>query len=216
MIDQESPNFPDTLKAVIRYSLSNVHTSFPAKVLKYSASDQKADVQPLIKKVYVDNRVESYPAIVNVPIIFPRTATAIISLPIKPGDLVLVLIMERSIDQWLEGSGKESEPISNRRFDLSDAVAIPGLYPFGNGSNAHPDSILIKNGSTSIKVDPDGKIEMGSSEAQLLDIIDQTLSEIKSTTITIPGGSSAGTYPIDNISAFTTIQNLLTLIRGTL
>lgn len=216
MIDQESPNFSDILNSVIRHNLSGIHTSFPAKVLSYSAPDQKANVQPLIKKVYLDKRVESYPVIVNVPVIFPRTATAIISLPIKKDDLVLIVIMERSIDQWLEKSGEESEPISNRRFDLSDAIAIPGLYPFGVNSDADPDAILIKNGLTRFKMDDNGKFEIGNDSAQLLDIIDQTLSEIKDITVTIPSGSSAGTYPIDNIAAFTTIQDLLTLIKGTL
>ncbi len=218
MIDQESPNLSDVLSSVIRYSLSSIHTAFPAKVLSYSVSDQKANVQPLIKKVYKDEKVESYPVIPSVPIMFPRTATALISLPIKKGDLVLVIIMERSIDQWLESSGEESRPTSNRRFDLSDAIAIPGLYPFGSSSDADPDAILIKNGLTTIKIDADGKLEMGSASAQLLDIIDQTLSELQALQIIIPSGSSAGTYPISptNVTNLAAIQTLLATIKGSL
>lgn len=215
MTDQEAPSLSDILNTAIRYNLSNVHTSFPGKVLEYSAGNQKANIQPLIKKVYMDKRVESYPVLTNVPVVFPRTANSIISLPIKKGDLVLVIITERSIDQWLEKTGEESEPVSNRRFDLSDAVAIPGLYPFGSSSDADADSILIKNGQTKIKMDDDGKLELGSDSAQLLDIIDQLIDAISLLTVlgALPGVPTS--VPI-NLATFTSLKATLATIKGSL
>lgn len=207
----ESPSLSNLLRTAIGFELSTIHTSIPGRVESYNSSTQKASVKPLVKKKYKDGVVESLPVIVNVPIMFPRTSNSIISLPISKGDLVLIVFMERSIDQWLSSNGSDSLPGSNRKFDMSDAVAIPGLYPFGLSSDALPNSLLVKNGNMRVEINNSDKIAIGNNQEELLDLIEQILVGIEAITIT-----HEGVHPINNIATFSLIRTALGTIKGSL
>lgn len=225
----EQLNLSEIIKAAMRHELSTVHTALPGRIESYNATLQQATIAPLINKKYRDGVEENMPVLINVPVIFPRTANSIISLPITNGDLVLVVFSERSMDTWLSSTGGEAAPLDNRFFDLSDGIAIPGLYPFGVESLADPTNILIKNtdatitlaptGETkitskdgTIKLSADNKLAMGNSSAELLDLFDQALAGIEAITVTTPDG----TFPINNIATFTSIRTLLNGIKSTL
>lgn len=135
--EQRSPSLPNIIEMAIDKKLLDVHTCIPGKVEKYDATQQKADIKPLVKApLFLDDdgdvevEVESLPVIPDVPIGWPRGGGFFMSLPIEKGDFVLLVFAERSIDNYLAGSGSEVDPVVDNRFDLSDAVAIPGFAPF--------------------------------------------------------------------------------------
>lgn len=137
MSDQEAsrtPELEELLTLAVRDFLGDVHTAMPGKVVKYDPSIQKADIKPLIKRriVHEDGSelLEELPVIPDVPVQFPRGGGFFLSFPLAIGDLVQLHFQERSIDNYLSGDGEDTDPDEFRMFDLSDAVAVPGFYPF--------------------------------------------------------------------------------------
>lgn len=106
----------------------------PAKVEEYFPDEQKVDVKPLIKRRIVgeegEELLEELPIIPDVPVRFPRNANFFMTFPLAPGDLVMLVFAERSLDNWLAGTGEDTDPDEFRMHDITDAVACPGLYPF--------------------------------------------------------------------------------------
>jgi Phage protein Gp138 N-terminal domain len=122
------------LEAILRYKQSQLWTSLPGRVEKYSASTQLADIKPLINDQLLtidgDDQVAeviSLPVIKNVPIMFPRGGPYAISFPLAVGDTVELHFSSRSLDLW-KTQGGEVNPVSTRQHDLSDATAQLGLY----------------------------------------------------------------------------------------
>ena len=136
-----------------------LHTAIPAKVSKYDSSGPSVEVQPVVKRVYYDGTELSLPVIVSVPVIFPRTNRFHLSFPIEIEDMVLLIFSERSIAEFLQ-TNKESTPQNTRKFSLTDAIAIPGLFGFKKGSKIISDKnieIIFDN----MQIVSDGKsIEM--------------------------------------------------------
>lgn len=147
----------DALSAAMERRVSEMHTAMPGKIEKYDHETQKASVQPLIKKMYLDDKTESLPMIVNVPVMFPRSADFSFTYPLNEGDLVLLIFSERSLELYLKDGG-EQEPGDRRKFDLSDAIAIPGLYPFSEASKAPNNTdVFMKYKEAEFKIKTDGK-----------------------------------------------------------
>lgn len=167
---QRTPNLYETIKAGVDAALSDVHTAIPAMVKSYDASTQLAEVEPAIKRRFVKpdgtESARDLPVIVNVPVVFPRAGDFFLSFPIAPGDFVLLVFSERSMDQWLEKGGKQ-DPIVSTTFDLSDAVAIPGVYPKTKKlAQAHAQNLVLgKDGGAQIHIKPSGQIHLGQETA---------------------------------------------------
>lgn len=116
----------------IEARLQEVNTAVPAEVLAYNLALQQVDVRPLVKRAWVDaegNEVsEALPDVYAVPVAFPRAGAAFVSLPIQKGDLVLLVVCQRSLDTW-KSLGGQQDPGDLRLHNLAGAVAIPGVYP---------------------------------------------------------------------------------------
>lgn len=209
----------ELLLQAIRSELLDVHTCLPAKIQKYDHETQKADVIPLLKKKYrFDADAVDLPIITNVPVQWPSSndGAAFIHLPLKAGDLGWVVFAERSIDTWLAGEGDSVSPEDPRHHHLSDAIFMPGGLPFKKAlSISSPNNMLLTNDNMTIEIDPSGKIKIEGAAQELLTVIDSFMTNVIGATIIIPGGSSAGTYPLDpaTVAALTIDQtNLQTLI----
>jgi hypothetical protein len=144
------PSLVELLTAAIDGRLGGVHTALPGRIESYDASTQKATVKPLIQNVELPAEgaeiVDVLPVLHDVPVIFPRTAGFFLSLAVAPGDLVLLVFLERSADLWLHSQGGDTHPVDPRRHDLSDAVALPGLFPFPRALK-HSNTSGVKLGS---------------------------------------------------------------------
>ena len=129
-----TPTLEEVLRAAVRDGLGTVHTAMPGRVESYDAATQKADVQPLVMNVVLADEggafAETLPVLTDVPVVFPRGGGFFLTLPLAPGDHVLLVFCERSIDKFTAGDGGVTDPIDARRHNLSDAVALPGFYPF--------------------------------------------------------------------------------------
>ena len=170
------------LKEAILAQLYDLHVCLPARVEKYDAEKQKADIKPLLKKRYKSEEQESeLPVITDVPVQWPSAAggSAFLHLPVAKGDLGLALFCERSLDTWLHGSGQMVGPKDPRHHDLSDAIFIPGVRPFGaplSGTSAQ--NAVLQNGQMRIELAPDGTISIQGASEEFLTIVDSLMDHL--------------------------------------
>jgi len=155
----EEISLPKLLQLAVEGKLSDVHTCVPAIVKSYDRAKQSCSVQPALRRKYTDGRVVDLPIINNVPVTFPRNGNAFLHFDLNPGDVVTLVFSERSLDIWKSKGGLVS-PNDPRKFNLSDAYAIPGGYPTISGfsPNGGSNNIEISNGANHITIEKDGKI----------------------------------------------------------
>ena len=208
----------DAVRAAVLYQLSAMHTCLPGEILSYDYTVQKASIQPLLNKVYTDGSIVTMPILNNVPVMFPRAGGASLTFPVVEGDTCLLVFTERSIDNW-KGVGGIVSPEDPRKFDLSDAIAIVGLYPFSEISPAlNNEDVLLtyKNSSITIKVTGDvvvntsGKVAIGNATTELLDVLSQTLN-LLATSISTSSGS-----PFAFASSWAALKTQIDAIKGTI
>lgn len=158
----------EAIKTVINSLVPEIHTCIPGKVSKYDHTLQKAEIKPLIKYAFEGNSYSEYPVIVNVPVMMPRSKNFYMHFPISKDDTGLLIFSESALENWLSLGGIQ-EPGDKRKFDLSDGVFIPGLYPFSNSSpSSNNEDVEIQYKNTGVRIKNNGDIEIGGSNFKKL------------------------------------------------
>jgi len=190
--------------------LTSVHTSLPGRIETYDFSKQRATVKPLIKKKFLDETVLELPILTNVPVVFPRTKQSGITFPLERGDGVLLIFSERSLERW-KASGREVEPGDPRKFDLSDGIAIPGLFSFADANLANNDTDLqIHHSGQTVTIKKNGDIDVGSSFLHKL-VNDTFMSLFNSH---VHSGVTSGAFSSGPPLPIMTTANLTTKVRA--
>ena len=219
----------DAIKAAIDYKLNNVHTALPASIISYDYTTQKASVQPLLNKSWTsgsnvnpaNNNVANelstpMPVLDNVPVIFPRGGGGGLTFPVVSGDTCLLVFIERSTDLWLTVGGQVT-PDDNRKFDLSDAVAIMGLFPFTQTSTAdnNTDMVLTYAGSLlrikangDVVIQTSNKVAIGNTTTEVLQVLSSFLGDM------ITALYGVGTLDPATTAALTILQAKIDTLRG--
>lgn len=140
-----------------REVMNGIHTACPGKIVSYDSNTGLATVQPILKFVKPDGETMDYPPIPGVPVLMPQGngQKATIAFPVKPDDGCLVIISEQSLDYWMYGQ----ETSTNLKYDLTNAVCIPGLFSPANpivSEACKKDSIVIGVNSNKVYVGADG------------------------------------------------------------
>lgn len=162
-----SPTLAETIRDAIDVRLSNIHTSIPARVESYDSTTQRANVKPVVNRTDViggEEITQEFPVLMNVPVAFPRAGGWAITMPLAPGDYVLVTFSERSLDGWRSTGAVPSDDLLARSHDLSDAVAHPiSVYPDASPiASVAPDHMVIgrEDTGTRVLIKPDGYVEV--------------------------------------------------------
>lgn len=139
--------FVQQIEDTIREATYDMHTALPGTISEFDPSTGMATVKPEGSTAMKNGKRLKYPSIVKVPVVFPQAGgqDAVIAYPVKPGDGCLVIICENDLKPWMS-HGKETE--SDMKFDLTNAVCIPGLYSEGNEAMRKAideKAIVIKN-----------------------------------------------------------------------
>ena len=124
----------DLARQIARAVTAGMHTAIPGRVLAYDRTQQRADVQPVVRfsrRNRDGERVTYLPAPVpNCPVVFPGSGSVSLTWDLASGDSCLIVFSERSIDEWLSTGEADNEPADPRRFALTDGFVIPGGRPF--------------------------------------------------------------------------------------
>ena len=181
MVDQAS--YLEKLDERIEEAIfENINTAFPAKITKVSLYEkfQAVDVKPLIQRRLNDRALETA-VISQVPVVFPSGGGGLLSFPLKEGDIVLVVVSQHGLGEFLSGTGEEVPSQTYDAFNKNDAIAFPCLFPWNNSLQPNPDDIELKwqdmsfklqqdngitlnNANSSITLEPDGRIEIVSND----------------------------------------------------
>lgn len=203
------------IREIARDMIGDLRVCLPGTIQTYDADTGLATVQPLImRKFYGADKAVLLPIIANVPIVHPRTKTAIIRMPVSPGDIVTMIFADRSIEQWVAGGGEAKDPQDTRQHHLSDAYAILGGYPKGNRwPSSFPNALEIE-------VKPGTKVAIGNGTNELIGIAHNAFVELKDvcdklsatllqmSLLTVSGvlsGGSVSGLPV-NAAAFVALQ----------
>lgn len=147
--------------------LAQVHTCVPGKVVSFDPGACQATVLPDMKIKKPNGEMLEYPQITGVPVVFPQASAqgATIAYPIKAGDGCLILFSEQALDQFLY----ERDTGTDLRFDLSNALAIVGLFAKGNSVMADACSsgaIIVDVNGTRVTV-KSGLVQIDTAEVKI-------------------------------------------------
>ncbi|TZE83531.1 Gp138 family membrane-puncturing spike protein [Calorimonas adulescens] len=149
--------FTEQIGRTIEEFLSGVHTAMPGEIKSFDSATCTAVVLPKGQFRSPDGRVFNYPVISGVPVVLIQGGgqDATIAFPIKEGDGCLLIICEQALDYWRYGGETQAE----LRHDLTNAVAIPGLFAKPNAAVKEAidnDAIVIKKGDSKITLSQSG------------------------------------------------------------
>ena len=207
--------FESAVKALFDYQMRNVFTAIPAKIMQVEdAEEQRVAVKPLINNVFPDwDDSAEFPTILSVQVMFPSSSTSAFTFPINAGDTVLLVFAQSCIDVFKSGDGTTQPPSDYRRFDKRDAIAIPGLFPFGMAVNQQSkrtlthstdDVVVAHNLGTAeeceIRLKSTGKVEINGSQIDISSStkIDGNLINTGNITVGV-GATGSFTTPLGQI-----------------
>ncbi len=168
-----TPSLEHVIRGAMDRWATELHTAIPAVVKSYDAETQTISAQPLIRVGVTgadgERDVERLPIISDVPVMFLGAGVFRITFPIAAGDTVLLIFSEASLDKWLS-TGGDVDPLDDRRFHLSDAIAIPGL-------RSRPQATPVDDEALTIEAPA---IKLGSVDADDPVALKSDLDELKS------------------------------------
>lgn len=152
----ETRPLDDIIKNAIESAFLRKHVWLPAQVVNVRGN-QKVDLQVLLQKQYVDGQLITRPPIQNVMVSMPMGGDYSLKLPIAVGDTGIALFCDRSLDIWSVQGGMV-DPQDGRNHDFSDAIFIPGLYPFNQQTQDSTSDLVLTNGKSISRFQKDGGI----------------------------------------------------------
>ena len=184
------PELEDVIESATREALARSYVARPARVLSYDVEDQTVSVMPVFGDLKgTDTGVEHFPAarIDKVKVCFPRAGDHFLSFPIQANDYVLLVCSDRALDAWQKKGGVNISLMDLRNHQITDAIAIPGVYPDPENlteADLDTDIVLGKQGGSLVRIKANGVIELGSTSgtkqpAALADDVKAELDGIK-------------------------------------
>lgn len=187
--------FVDQVNKTARKATEDMHTALPGVITSFDPGSGMASVQPKAKFKKPDGKTMDFPEVTGVPVVFPQSAGATIAWPIKPGDGCLIVFSESALDYWMYG--KETD--TALKFDLSSAIAIPGLLAKGNPAMqtaCGEDAVVVVAGGTTLKVTPSevtiiGNLKVNGKIEATNDVLGKGISLATHTHTGDSGGSTS-------------------------
>lgn len=156
------------LNFVENYML-NINTMMLGQVVSFDPATQLAVVQPSIMMILpspngtetifdrLQNKVtiQHLPMapIQDVPVQYMRSGDFAITMPIAVGTTGMLIFCQRDISLWMKNGGVAQQGQLNR-FDINDAVFIPGVFNNVNKlADYNPNALEIRAGSDKISMD---------------------------------------------------------------
>lgn len=177
----------------------NMHTCLPGKIETFDPTTRKASVKPLVKIQTKNGSNIDIPAISDVPVIFPSSANFSLLWNVKRGDGCLLLFAETGIGNFLNSAGQVVNADDLSRFSLTDAICLPGLFPFS--------FVPIRN--VVIESTVNNKLKIENKIDNLKSILEDFMNAVKDMTTT--GGYSVD--PGSKVLMQQTITRLGTLLE---
>jgi len=124
-------NDEEVFRTMFDANSNALRVAVPGIIQSFDASTQTATVQPAIRERVFngggDPEWVNLPLLLDVPVVIPRAGGFALTLPVQKGDECLVIFADMCMDAWFSNGGIQNQ-IEKRRHDLSDGIAIVGLW----------------------------------------------------------------------------------------
>ena len=127
MSDQQiyPPDLDDVLSGLKNEIFADLNCVQIGRIQKVN-SNQTVEILLQMKRRIPDNKIADYPLLVDCPYFVLQGGGAYIDMPIKKGDICLVLFNDRNIDTWWSTENVAESP-DRRKHNLSDGFALIGV-----------------------------------------------------------------------------------------
>lgn len=150
-MSSETPDLGELLLEVSAFTIGQLSIAIPAVVVSYDPARQAITAKPTVSGRYQDPGTGALvpfplPTVANVPVVQLGGVLGGLNVPLSPGDTVLLVCADRSLDEWKALGSPETVPQDTRRCDLTDAIAIAGLRPFSTPTpptNYAPGAVVM-------------------------------------------------------------------------
>ena len=146
---------------------SNFNCVKVGKITKFDATKKTCEVQIMIRRDY-GTSIQSWPLLIDCPVFTLNGGGAVVQMPIAAGDTCLVLFNDANIDNWF-AAGVESDPMTLRKHDLSDGIALVGIESLASNLPAYAvDRARINYSGAEIGIKNTGKVYIKNASTNLL------------------------------------------------
>jgi hypothetical protein len=209
MDQSATPSLRSVIARSIGSHVNGMRVALPGRVVAYDPIRQSVDVLPLIQDGFIDEdgerQAERVPILNNVPVVFPGCGSYRITFPIEVGDQVLLVFCSSSIARW-KLTGGEVDPGDDRRHDLNDAIAIPGVHSFSGAPTLAPlDALVLHGDQIKLGVYASNPAILGNLYRNAEDVLLTALGVFATTVGTAIGNAGAATTLNTAITAFKTL-----------
>lgn len=151
---------------------NSLHTAFPAEVININ-SQHSVDVQPLVETLELDGKRIPYPILYNVRMLtlIGASGSLGISIPVKIGSRVLVVVSERDTASLV--SFNQVKATTTITHDLSDCFAIPYFFTDADAPTIDTENVVVFNKSTKLTVKSDS-VEIEAKDIKIKGDVDIT------------------------------------------
>lgn len=175
-----------------------MNTTLPGKIISYDG--KTAVVTPSMDMQLTSGKTLKPPQIISVPVYWltADAGAAQITVPLKPGDAVVLHFSQRSIENWLSGS--DQAPDDPRRFDLTDCFCTPVMRP--TVARADTDSVNVQYGDGTIKIDSGGNLTI-DVKSTVHNSPPVTINASDSVTVNSPSSTFNGDVTVNGMLTYT-------------
>ena len=124
-------NISMEIENLVTDALQGIHTCIPGKIKSFDADKCLAVVTPTGQFKCPSGELLDYPEVNDVPVYVLQYAgqKCTIAFPIKEKDECLLFFSEQQLDRFRDGADAKCD----LRFDLTNAIALVGLFAQANG-----------------------------------------------------------------------------------
>ena len=162
-----------------------LNTALPGIIKAYHATTKRAEVVPAILQTFTTGAPpKSLPVIFDVPVIFPSASGYTLTMPIQPGDSVLLVFSQRGLTHF-KAKFTESLPTETALLSLPDAVAMVGFGALNITPASNSGCTLQDNaGHNAVVIEGDQvKVTKGNNKVTLDD--NQLQATVAGATLTL-------------------------------
>lgn len=190
---QLSPSVASVMRAMLDTFGAGLRMAVPGIIQSFNATNQTVTVTvALTDSARIEGNLTpiSIQTLQDVPICIPQNSDFAITFPVQPNDECLLVFCDQDIDSWFQSGGANNAPISSRRHNISDAIAILGITSQPNKITDYAtDALEIRSSDGSTKVRMNASTITVQGETQVT-VTAPTVSITGSTRVTIDGNEN--------------------------
>lgn len=136
--DGTEVSLTEVLEETMVKALQSMAGPVIGKVDSYDSASARVSITPLVP-LLVDGEVVASPKLPSVPVAWPRSSTHAYTFPLGAGSYMELIPLGHDHSRWLVAGTEGQPPSDDRRFSLSDLVALP-LAPSPQSAPLDPTS----------------------------------------------------------------------------